>query len=223
MTSTSEYVSLSTGRAPLSVRGNDLYETPYVATEALLRAEKISLHVWEPACGPGAITRVLRAKGHCVIESDLVAYHPDHFAGRDFLMEMHAPAGVEAIVTNPPFKLADQFAAHALELVPQVYMLLRLSFMESERRRPILDRGQLARVHVFRNRLPMMHRHNYSRTSRNGSSALCFAWFCWSRDHHGPTVIDRIFWQPQEGTYDDDTQKREIGRVAAPGAAHGPA
>ena len=35
------------------------------------------------------------------------------------------------IVTNPPFKLAAQFAAHALSLCPRVAMLLRLSFLES--------------------------------------------------------------------------------------------
>ena len=46
--------------------------------------------------------------------------------------------------------------------MPRVVMLLRLAFLESKRRSGILDGGQLARVHVFRNRLPMMHRAGWA-------------------------------------------------------------
>ena len=126
-------------RHPDSARGNDLYETPEVATLALLRAEPLPRTIWEPACGPGAIVRVLRDAGHRVIATDLIDYRsPDRdHAGRDFLLERRAPDGVEMIVTNPPFKLAAQFAAHALSLCPRVAMP-RLSFLESgnEKRRP---------------------------------------------------------------------------------------
>ncbi len=184
------------GKEALSVRRDDLYETPAPAVHALLRAEKLPHFLWECAAGPGAIVRPLRAAGHTVLASDLVDYgQPSHFHGRDFLMEQSAPAGTQAIVTNPPFKLADQFVAHALELCPLVIMLLRLAFLESERRRPILDGGHLARVHVFRNRLPMMHRDGYSRTSRQGSSAIPFAWFVWDRAHTGPTELRRLSWE----------------------------
>jgi hypothetical protein len=184
-------------KAPLAVRKDDLYETPVEATQALLRAEKLPQHLWEPACGPGAIVDVLRAAGHTVLASDLVDYgNPTHFYGRDFLFERKAPDGCECIVTNPPYKLAGEFVAHALELCPRVVMLLRLGFLESERRRPILDCGRLARVHVFRNRLPMMHRDGYSRTSEGGSSAIAFAWYSWDRAHTGPTELHRISWEP---------------------------
>src|SRR5262245_18732103 len=131
------------GRAPLRDRRDDLYETPPEAVRALLRVEKIPHRVWEPACGPGAIVRVLRAHGHEVVATDLVNYGlpitPPGYWGVDFLMESKLPAGCECIVTNPPFKLAEQFVAHALELCPRVVMLLRLAFLEGERRRGILE------------------------------------------------------------------------------------
>ena len=57
-------------RHPDSARGNDLYETPEVATLALLRAEPLPRTILEPACGPGAIVRVLRGAGHRVIATD---------------------------------------------------------------------------------------------------------------------------------------------------------
>jgi len=179
-------------------RGDDLYETPPEAVQALVRAEKLPRVIWEPACGPGAIVRVLRACGHVVVATDLVDYRSadqDHH-GWDFLLEQGIPDGIEAIVTNPPFKNANEFVAHALELCPRVVMLLRLAFLESTRRTSILDGGQLARVHIFRNRLPMMHRAGW--TGSKVTNPTPFAWFAWDRNHTGPTELRRISWSAAE-------------------------
>lgn len=182
-------------RAPLSERGDDLYETPPEAVRALLGVEPLPDVLWEPACGPGAIVRVLRAAGHRVVATDLVDYaSPDQdAAGWDFLMERQTPPDVQAIVTNPPFKNAGAFAEHALDLCPRVVMLLRLAFLESERRSAILDGGKLARVHLFRKRLPMMHRAGWE--GRKANSGMAFGWFVWDRDHSGPTVLHRVSWE----------------------------
>jgi hypothetical protein len=146
-------------RHALAERGDDLYETPAVAVHALLKVEQLPPHVWEPACGPGAIVAVLRHAGYIVHATDLIDYGcPESSSRIDFLMERVPPAGVEAIVTNPPFKLASEFVARALDLCPLVIMLLRLAFIEGKRRSTILDGGHLARIHVFKNRLPRMHR-----------------------------------------------------------------
>lgn len=186
-------------RAPLADRGDDLYETPAVAVEALLRVEMLPVCLWEPACGPGSIARTLRAAGHTVLATDLVDYvSPDqNHAGWDFLMEQSLPPGIEAIVTNPPFKNVEPFVAKALDLCPRVIMLLRLTFLESERRRPLLDGGSLACVHVFRKRLPMMHRAGWE--GRKANSGMAFAWFVWDRSHSGPTELHRLSWETVEG------------------------
>ena len=183
-------------KAPLAERGHDLYETPPEAVEALLRAETLPRNIWEPACGRGAIVRKLRAAGHDVVATDLVDYRsPDQdLAGVDFLLETKAPDGAGAAITNPPFKLAGEFVAHAIKLCPLVAMLLRLTFLESDRRTEILDNGQLARVHVFKNRLPMMHRAGWDGPKLSNPTA--FAWFVWDRAHRGPATINRISWQP---------------------------
>ena len=188
------------GRHTLKERGEDLYETPDVAVDALLRVEKLPVHLWEPACGRGRIVDILRGNGHIVLASDLVDYgDPTHFYRRDFLLEK-LPVGCECIVTNPPFKLAEQFVAHALELCPRVVMLLRLAFYESHRRSYILEDCGLARIHAFRKRLPMMHRDGWE--GRKANSGMAFAWFSWDRAHTGPTTIHRISWEKdhdQEG------------------------
>lgn len=182
-------------RAALAERGNDLYETPPEAVHALLRAEKLPKVIWEPACGPGAIVRVLRGAGHEVFATDLVDYESadQDFARWDFLSEQRLPEDVEAIVTNPPFKNAGEFVAHALHLCPKVIMLLRLAFLESERRSPILDTGHLARVHVFKKRLPVMNRAGWQGNYSN--SGMAFAWFVFDKNHSGPTHLHRISWE----------------------------
>lgn len=181
--------------APLKDRKDDLYETPPEAVESLLKVETLPRTLWEPACGPGSIVRVLRKHDHVVYATDLVDYNSadQDASGWDFLMERQLPIGVQAIVTNPPFKNAQAFVEHALKLCPKVYMLLRLAFLESERRTPILDDGSLARVLVYRNRLPMMHRHGFE-GSKITSSGLAFAWFIWDQEHKGPTTLQRISW-----------------------------
>jgi hypothetical protein len=163
-----------------------------VAVEALLPVERLPQRIWEPAAGRGAITNVLRARGHEVVASDIFDYGNLDFVD-DFLTMEQAPPHVEAIVTNPPFKLAAEFVAHGLRLVPKVVVLLRLAFLESERRSSILDTGRLARVHVFKNRLPMMHRHGW--TGPKASSATAFAWFVFDREYRGPATINRISWK----------------------------
>jgi len=183
--------SCQISRAPLRDRRDDLYETPVTAVEALMRVETLPHRIWECACGPGSIVGVLRTAGHSVVASDLVDYGcPDSESRIDFLMESKARVGVEMILTNPPFKLADDFVRKALDLCPHVVMLLRLAFLESERRADILDGGSLARVHVFRKRLPMMHRSGWN--GPTATSSIAFAWFVWERDHRGPTQLHRL-------------------------------
>jgi hypothetical protein len=176
-------------RAPQAERGLDLYETCPEAVYGLLKVEPLPHHLWDPACGRGALVRVLRQAGHSVLATDLVDYHsPDQdAAGWDFLMEYHRPEGIEAIVANPPYALGTEFVERALALCPKVVMLLRLTFLESARRRPLLEGGRFARLHVFRERLPMMHRDGWQ--GNKASNPTAFGWFVFERDHNGPPTI----------------------------------
>jgi len=89
--------------------------------------------------------------------------------------------------------LAERFVEVALTRAPSVVMLLRLAFIESERRAHILDPpAGLAKVHCFARRLPMMHRAGYAGPKAN--SGMAFAWFVWQRGYLGPATIDRISW-----------------------------
>jgi hypothetical protein len=180
-------------RHPLTDRGSDCYDTPPEAVRALLEAEHLPNRIWEPCVGRGAVADVLKAAGHEVVGTDLHDYGIGYPGGIDFLMEHAAPPGVDTIVTNPPFMLAQQFVEKALELVPRTFFLLRLAFFESQRRTHILENVGLARIYVFRRRLPFMHRAGWQ-GPKNSNSGMAFGWYCWDRAHTGPTTIHRIDW-----------------------------
>lgn len=188
---------------PLKDRGADCYETPPEAVAALLKVHTLPQTIWECCCGPGSIVRSLRATGRVVYATDLVDYKSkDQDAARwDFLAERKLPIGVQAIVTNPPYRHAAEFVRKALDLCPHVVMLMRLAFLEAgnakteagRARLAVLDGGHLSNVFVFQNRLPMMHRNGW--TGNRSTNSIAFAWMVWNRDHSGPAALSRIKWK----------------------------
>jgi hypothetical protein len=164
---------------------DDFYPTPPEGTRALLRVERFDGPIWEPACGDGAISRVLEEAGHEVISTDLV----DRGFGTprtDFLMEWQPRA--PNIVTNPPFKHAEEFARHALGLTTgKVAMLCRLAWLEGKERRRMFESTPLARVWVFAGRLTML-RSGFD-GGKGGGSMTAFAWFVWEHRHQGPPTL----------------------------------
>jgi hypothetical protein len=136
-----------------------------------------------------------------VICTDLVAYDnalPGIETGVDFLMERRAPDGVAAIITNPPYKLADQFIRHGLTLVPRVIVLLRLMAIEGAGRSDLVD-NHLRRVWAGIERLPLMHREGWDGPRQTNSGAP-FAWFVFDRVHRGdaPIELRRMSWRAAE-------------------------
>jgi hypothetical protein len=177
----------------------DFYQSPPEATRALIAAERLPHGLWEPHCGHGAIAEILLDAGHAVVCTDVEYRGYTHqCAAFDFLEAKQCPAGVDGIVMNPPFSAAAVHVQHALRICPYVAALLRLTFLEAGNEKTesgrarlfCLDGGHLARVHVFRQRLPLMHREGW--TGPRSTSTTAFAWFIFDGDHSGPATIHRI-------------------------------
>lgn len=163
---------------------DDFYPTPPEGTEALLRVESFEGPIWEPACGDGAISRVLEAAGHTVISTDLVSRGYGQ-PSVDFLMEWTPRA--PNIVTNPPFKMVAPFMRNACRLTTgKVAMLLRLACLEGAERAEIYRETPLARVWVFSRRITMW-RGGVEGSHAGGMTA--FAWFVWDHAHVGSPTI----------------------------------
>lgn len=166
---------------------DDFYATPAESTEALLGVESLQGDIWEPACGNGAISKVLEAAGHRVASTDLV----DRGYGEpriDFLMEWQPRA--PNIVTNPPFKLATKFVRHALQLTTgKVAMLLKVGFLEGIEREPVFDAAPFARLWVFRRRQTFLRGGDEAIKMNGAGGMIAYAWFVWDHEHTGkPTV-----------------------------------
>jgi hypothetical protein len=187
---------LQFGRHSLADRKNDLYETPPCATRALIPFLDPAEAIWEPACGPGAIVRELRDAGFVVYPTDLVDYGLEGaHSGVDFLMERPDPAWPRVIVTNPPFKLADEFTRHALTLARTVWIFQRLNWLEGVKRADLMDR-HLDHILLGRERLPMMHRDGWE-GPKLAASAMPFAWFRFEAERPAGRVtrFERISWR----------------------------
>jgi hypothetical protein len=183
-------------RHPLIETGDQLYETPACAVEALLLHEPLPYAIWEPAAGRGAISRVLRQHCRYVFATDLVSYagaDADVIGGNNFFDFQTAPPGITCIVTNPPFKDADGFVRRGLLLVPKVVVLLRLAALEGAGRADLID-GHLARLWIGIERLPMMHRDGWA-GRRISANAAPFAWFVFERQAADGFVGRRISWR----------------------------
>lgn len=183
-------------------RGLDFYQTSPVAVRALKAHQELPHGLWEPHCGLGAIAEVLLDAGHAVYCSDVVDRGYAHQAATgNFLKSTGCPQGVDGIIMNPPFAWAALHVRHALQICPFVCALLRLSFLEAGQEKTesgrarlwCLDKGHLAKVLVFRERLPMMHRDGWN--GPISTSNVPYAWFVFDGDHKGEATVRRISWK----------------------------
>lgn len=163
----------------------DFFSTPPCATHSLLRVESFTGPIWEPAAGAGAITTVLQEHGNEVVSTDLLD-HGFCKHGVDFLTANGALA--PNIVTNPPYSFSLQFAQKATEIATgKVAFLLRLAWLEGQRRGEFFASHPPVRIWVFSRRIPRMHRYGYE--GKKTSSTIAFAWFVWERGFRGlPTL-----------------------------------
>ena len=161
---------------------NDFYPTPPEATRALLSVEKFAGAIWEPACGDGAISKVLEADGLTVISTDLIDRGYGQ-GGRDFMLEWQALA--PNIVTNPPFTMTHEFIERAVTMATgKVALLMRLQCLAGQTRKKFYDQHPPARVWVISNRIKM-HRGGTPGEDDEGGSMFDFAWYVWYAGYKG--------------------------------------
>jgi hypothetical protein len=194
---------------PKELRADNLYPTPPELTRAIMRVEgsRMPKVIWEPAAGKGDMASVLMEDERIVFCSDKVDYGIRQPGVKikicDFFQFKEPMGGSSCIVTNPPFDIAGDFVRHALQLCPQVYVLCRLAFLEGRRRSGILDHS-LARLWVFIERPPMLHRWSVGPdgtwrewSGKRAQSAMPFAWFCFESGHNGQRdgiEVRRLSW-----------------------------
>ena len=170
-------------------QSEDFYATEPRAAELLLELEEFDENIWECACGQGDLSKVFEKAGHKVLSTDLVdrGYGT---GGVDFLKCNEVFNG--DIITNPPYKYAQSFVEHALELVPdghKVAMFLKLQFLEGKARRELFEKYPPKVVYVASGRLLCAKNGDFEGMRAGGGSAVAYAWYVWEKGYSGDTVI----------------------------------
>lgn len=163
---------------------SDFYETPYSITRHLLNVEDFdySLTICEPACGDGAIVKVLKEK-----TENIIAYDIEH----NFLSETEQ---YDYIITNPPFSIAYEFIVKAKQVARKKFaFLLPLSYLHGKKRYDDIycdKEYPLKKVYVF-TRYPMLG-EKLREDGKYNTGMMVYAWFIFDKDHKGPSMLDWI-------------------------------
>jgi hypothetical protein len=165
----------------------DDFPTPPWATRALVehvigsRQQLNSMTCLEPACGRGHMSVALAGYFRDVASSDVFDYGFGHVA--DFLKSNHPEGAYDWIITNPPFRLGEDFIGRAMKIARRgVAMLSRTVFIESVGRyERIFKNNPPSRFAQFTERVPMVK----GRVDKKASTATGYAWLVWEKDRLG--------------------------------------
>lgn len=169
----------------------DFFPTPLWATRALCEhvIDIRGKDVWEPACGEGHMARALKEYAGGLMASDIRQYG-DNIV-EDFLYP-HSPYSGDWVITNPPFRLAEQFVRRGLDVARiGVAVLVRSVFIESAGRYESLFKTRPPSFMAqFVERVPMLK----GRVDRTASTATSYCWLVWYRDPVWPG--SKLVWIP---------------------------
>ncbi len=172
----------------------DDFPTPPWATRGLL--EHIigdhtlsGLNCLEPACGAGHMAKVLKEYFKTVHSSDAFSYGYGEI--RDFVERPYENDSFDWVITNPPFRLAEDFVRLALPIARKgVAILARTVFLESVGRyRGIFQEAPPTKFAQFVERVPMVR----GRLDIKATTATGYAWLVWDKFAIG---APRLMWVP---------------------------
>lgn len=173
---------------------NDYYATESKAARLLMDVENFSPNIWECACGELDLSNAFAERGYKVRNSDIVdRLHNGQIETLDFL-SCNEPWNGD-IITNPPYKFAQSFIEHALELIStgnKVAMFLKLQFLEGKARRILFNKNPPKHVYVASGRLLCAKNGDFEGMIKGGGSAVAYAWYVWEKGYTGDTVVKWI-------------------------------
>jgi hypothetical protein len=156
--------------------------------------------IWDPACGRGNIVQAAKRAGHrLAIGTDLVQRGGalcefDFF--RDRPERFQQPGHRVAIVSNPPFNLALEWAIRALALnLGPVALIVQLRFLAGLTRAHLYAEYPPAFEAVFADRpsMPPGEQIEALGDAAFSGGTIDFACIVWNTDRTGPTVVRKLY------------------------------
>lgn len=171
----------------------DFYATDPKALKVFLSVfnEKLNEPVWEPSCGQGHLAEELRKHGYDIIATDLIDRGYGN-TGVDFLetylvdrQETHTGD----ILTNPPFKLAEEFVEKGMSLLEngkRLVLFLKIQFLEGQKRKKLFKKYPPKYVYVNSARQLCAKDGEFEKYT---ATTQFYAWYVWEKGFTGETII----------------------------------
>lgn len=173
---------------------NDYYATPDLATELLCELETFSEDILEPACGQGAISKVLERNGYNVESRDLI----DRGYGQGGMNFLEYNEQIDKdIITNVPYSIGAEFVEHAMDLLTENHkaaFFLKLTFLEGEKRRELFKKYPPEKIYVSVSRIDCAKNGEF-KLDKNGNQkhsggAVCYCWMVFRKGFNGKPTLD---------------------------------
>ena len=164
----------------------DFYATDPLAAEELVKLEKLN-NVWECACGTGELSKVFEKYGLLGKSTDLI----DRGYGKQLDFLKYGGSWNGDIVTNPPYKFADEFIRKAIlvsSTTSKIVMFLPIRYLEGAKRQNLFSKFPPTKIYVSVKRIKCAKNGDFDNT---GSSAVCYCWYVWDKaDTSGITKLE---------------------------------
>lgn len=165
--------NILTNRSAEDRSGTDFYPTPPDATKALMRwlALPKDTTIWEPACGEGHMTKAIKAEGYHVVSSNL---HDQGCGETGVDFTTLTKCECDFIITNPPFKLAEEFINTAARMGVPFAFLLKSQYWHAAKRGRVFDGFRPRAV------LPLRWRPDFLFGQKGGAPTMEVIWTVWN-------------------------------------------
>ncbi len=153
---------------------------------------------WECAAGMGHVSKRIKESGlyskvqateliqrdNCI--DDNIEFNVD-FLKTDFGIQIQAD-----IITNPPYKYAEEFIRKALSIIDDGYyvcMFLPIRYLEGKQRKKLFAEHPLYKVVIMSSRIECAMNGEFN---KNGNSAQGYAWFIWQKGNKQKPFIEWV-------------------------------
>jgi len=167
----------------------DWYVEPEWVSQRLFAVEPFNSLIWDPCAGTGRIVHNAVTTGYEAFASDI---DPRQFVGsvqpHDFMLTgaMQFPN----IVTNPPFKIAEDIVLKALSIVTgKLACLLTANWVQGDKRSRWLETSPLRRVLFVTPRPSMPPGEVLMAGGKPGNGTTDYAWYIWEPGYAGKPEI----------------------------------
>ena len=169
---------------------NDFYATNPIALSLFLNSIdfKLNKDLWECACGEGHLTKELEKEGFKVLSSDKI--NRGFGEVKDFLEINDKFQG--DIITNPPFKLAEEFVEKGMQLLEvgnKLILFLKIQFLEGQKRNKLFKKYPLKYVYVHSSRQQCSMNADFENLK---ATTQFYAWYVWEKGFKGDTILKWI-------------------------------